>query len=111
MLKEKEVPIAINSPALREAAEGRAIPLDTPWLMYTMPEGEGAPISAADDGTPLEGGPRKLEAGWYVCEIVLAAVEHDGIWVVEGERIYRVRLIADEAVQRVVLDNPNWRDV
>jgi len=102
MLKEKEVPMAINSPALREAAAGNAIPVNEPWLMYTTPEGVGSIISAADDGTPLEGGPRKLEAGWYVCEIVLN-------W--RQRRVYRVRRIRDSAVQRVVLNAPNWQDV
>ena len=101
MLTENKEPMTINSPALREAAAGNSIPVNVPWLMYTMPEGEGSIISAADDGTPLEGGPRKLKAGWYVCEIA----------VVDGERIYCVHRIQDETVQRVVLDNPNWNDV
>ena len=94
--------MTINSPALREAAAGNSIPVNVPWLMYTMPEGKDAIIIAADDGTPLEGRPRKLAAGWYVCEIVLN-------W--RQRRVYRVRRIRDGAVQRVVLDNPNWQDV
>jgi len=86
----------MNSPALKmaQAGGGYAMPLNTPWLMYVTDD--NWTIGQADDGTPLEGGPREFMRGWYVCEIA----------VVDGERVCCVHRIQDETVQRVRLE-PN----
>src|SRR3990167_4417778 len=87
----------INNPAIRYLRSGDTL-ANSPWLIYVS-EGHEMRNEPAytPDPIPLEGGPRLLEQGWYVCEILDT----------ESGPVCRVRRVADEDVQRVVLNNRN----
>ena len=82
--------LEMNNPAVEAIRSAFPIPLYEPWLEYVYADWL---CEKVEDGTPLDGGPRELKQGWYVCEIA----------IVDNERVCVKRRIDDETVQRVVL--------